>query len=89
MYIQRFTPYIDVQILQTFGSQKATNKFAVEGGSVTDAFDSKVANNAMYSAKLGAEVARGNHSFGLNYGLGSGDYGRVDQVLQAKYRYSF
>lgn len=69
MFIQRFTPYIDVQILQTFGSQKATNKFAVEGGSVTDAFDSKVADSAMHSAKLGAEVARGNHSFGLNYGI--------------------
>lgn len=82
-------PYIDVQISPAFGNRKATNKFAVEGGSVTDAFDARVANNAMYSAKLGAEVTRGNHSFGLNYGLGSGDYGRVDQVLQAKYRYSF
>ncbi len=82
-------PFIDVQIAPAFGDRKATNKFALAGGSASDSIEARIANNAMYSAKVGVEATRGNHSFGLNYGIASGNYGRVDQALQAKYRYSF
>lgn len=82
-------PFIDVQIAPAFGDRKTTNKFALASGSVSDSIEARIANNAMYSAKVGVEATRGNHSFGLNYGIASGNYGRVDQALQAKYRYSF
>ena len=82
-------PFIDVQVAPAFGDRKATNKFALAGGSASDSIEARIANNAMYSAKIGVEATRGNHSFGLNYGIASGNYGRVDQALQAKYRYSF
>ena len=82
-------PFIDVQIAPAFGDRKATNKFALASGSASDSIEARIANNAMYSAKVGVEATRGNHSFGLNYGIASGNYGRVDQALQAKYRYSF
>ena len=82
-------PFIDVQIAPAFGDRKATNTFALASGSASDSIEARIANNAMYSAKVGVEATRGNHSFGLNYGIASGNYGRVDQALQAKYRYSF
>ncbi|WP_418541751.1 autotransporter domain-containing protein [Parasutterella excrementihominis] len=82
-------PFIDVQIAPAFGDRRATNKFALAGGSASDSIEARIANNAVYSAKVGVEATQGNHSFGLNYGIASGNYGRVDQALQAKYRYSF
>jgi hypothetical protein len=43
----------------------------------------------MYKGKVGVETTKGKHSFGLNYGIGGGNRGRVDQTLQANYRYQF
>lgn len=82
-------PFVDVQIAPALGDRKVKNKFALATGGASDSIDSRIANNAMYSAKVGVEAAKGAHAFGLNYGIGSGDKGRVDQVLQAKYRYQF
>ena len=82
-------PFVDVQIAPALGDRKVKNKFALATGDASDSIDSRIANNAMYSAKVGVEAARGAHAFGLNYGIGSGNKGRVDQVLQAKYRYQF
>ena len=82
-------PFIDVQIAPAFGDRKASNRLALAGGTAEDSFEARIGNNAMYSLKIGAETSRNNHSFGLNYGIASGNYGRVDQALQAKYRYSF
>lgn len=82
-------PFVDVQIAPALGDRKVKNKFALATGAASDSIDSRIANNAMYSAKVGVEAAKGAHAFGLNYGIGSGDKGRVDQVLQAKYRYQF
>ena len=80
-------PFVDVQIAPALGDRKVKNKFALATGDASDSIDSRIANNAMYSAKVGVEAARGAHAFGLNYGIGSGNKGRVDQVLQAKYRW--
>lgn len=82
-------PFIDVQIAPAFGDRKASNRFALAGGAAEDSFEARIGNNAMYSLKIGVETSRNNHSFGLNYGIASGNYGRVDQALQAKFRYSF
>ena len=82
-------PFVDVQIAPALGDRKVKNKFALASGGASDSIDSRIDNNAMYSAKVGVEAAKGAHAFGLNYGIGSGDKGRVDQVLQAKYRYQF
>lgn len=82
-------PFVDVQIAPALGDRKVKNKFALATSAASDSIDSRIANNAMYSAKVGVEAAKGAHAFGLNYGIGSGDKGRVDQVLQAKYRYQF
>jgi len=82
-------PFLDLQIAPAFGDRKAINKFGLAGGSSTDAFESRIADNAMYSAHIGLEASKGSHSFGLNYGIASGNYGRVDQALQVKYRYCF
>lgn len=82
-------PFVDVQIAPALGDRKVKNKFALATGGASDSIDSRIANNAMYSAKVGVEATKGAHAFGLNYGIGSGDKGRVDQVLQAKYRYQF
>lgn len=82
-------PFVDVQIAPALGDRKVKNKFALATGGASDSIDSRIANNAMYSAKVGVEAAKGAHAFGLNYGIGSGNKGRVDQVLQAKYRYQF
>ena len=54
-----------------------------------DSFDARITNNEMYKGKVGVETTKGKHSFGLNYGIGGGNRGRVDQTLQANYRYQF
>ena len=71
------------------GDRKVTNKVALTDSSASDSFEARIANNSMYNAKLGLNAVKGNHSLGISYGIGSGSYGRVDQALQAKYRYSF
>ena len=82
-------PFVDVQIAPALGDRKVKNKFALATGGASDSIDSRIANNAMYSAKVGVEAAKGAHAFGLNYRIGSGDKGPDDQDLQAKYRYQF
>ncbi len=82
-------PFLDLQIAPTAGDRKATNKFGLDGGSATDSIEARIAANAMYSAKVGLQVAKGSHAFGFHYGIGAGGDARVDQSLQAKYRYSF
>ena len=82
-------PFIDLTIAPNFGDRKVTNRVALSNSAVSDSFDARIANNAMYNAKIGVKAVKDNHLFGLNYGIGSGNYGRVDQTLQAKYRYQF
>lgn len=82
-------PFIDATIAPNFGDRKVKNKVGLEGVGTLDSFDARIANNAMYRGKVGIEASKGNHSFGLNYGIGGGNLGRVDQTLQAKYRYQF
>lgn len=82
-------PFIDVTIAPNFGDRKVKNKVGLQDVGTLDSFDARIANNAMYRGKVGVEASKGNHSFGLNYGIGGGDLGRVDQTLQAKYRYQF
>lgn len=82
-------PFIDLTIAPNFGDRKVSNKVALSNTNVSDSFDAHIANNAMYNAKVGINATKGNHSLGFNYGIGSGNYGRVDQTLQAKYRYQF
>jgi hypothetical protein len=82
-------PFIDLTIAPNFGDRKVTNKVALTDSSASDSFEARIANNSMYNAKLGLNAVKGNHSLGISYGIGSGSYGRVDQTLQAKYRYNF
>lgn len=82
-------PFIDVAIAPNFGDRKVTKKIGLTGGNALDSFEARIANNAVYNAKLGLNVTIGNHSLNSSYSVGGGNYGRLDQTLQLKYRYSF
>lgn len=82
-------PFIDLTIAPNFGDRKVSNKIALAGTTASDSFDARIANNAMYNAKVGVNAVKGSHTFGLNYGIGGGNRGRVDQTLQARYTYRF
>lgn len=85
----RIKPFVDLTIAPNLGDKKVKNKVGLQELGTLDSFDVRIANNAMYRGKIGAEATMGNHSFGLNYGIGGGNMGRLDQTLQAKYRYQF
>lgn len=82
-------PFVDLTIAPNFGDRKVSNKIALAGTTASDTFDARIANNAMYNAKVGVNAVKGSHTFGLNYGIGGGNRGRVDQTLQARYTYRF
>jgi outer membrane autotransporter protein len=82
-------PFADFTVAPTLGSKNAKNTFGLAGGSASDTFSAQVTNSALYQGKVGLEAAKGSHSLGLSYGVGAGSSGRVDQNLQAKYRFSF
>ena len=82
-------PFIDLTIAPAFGDRKVNNKVGYAAGLASDTLDTRIADNAMYSAKIGVNATKGAHSFTLNYGIGGANHGRVDQALQAGYRYSF
>lgn len=82
-------PFVDLTIAPNFGDRKVSNKIALAGTTASDSFDARIANNTMYNAKVGVNAVKGSHTFGLNYGIGGGNRGRVDQTLQARYTYRF
>lgn len=82
-------PFIDLTVTPNFGDKKVRNKVSLIGSGASDSFDGRIANNALYNAKVGVNATYKSHSLGLNYGIGGGNHGRVDQTLQAKYRYEF
>ena len=82
-------PFVDVSVVPAIGHRKVKNSFGLADGSATDKLETRIANNALFQGKVGVESAYKNHSFSLNYGVGTGNKGRVDQALQARYRYSF
>lgn len=82
-------PFVDLTIAPNFGDRKVSNKIALAGTTASDSFDARIANDAMYNAKVGVNAVKGSHTFGLNYGIGGGNRGRVDQTLQARYTYRF
>lgn len=82
-------PFVDVSVIPAIGHRKVKNSFGLADGSATDKLETRIANNALFQGKVGVESAYKNHSFSLNYGVGTGNKGRVDQALQARYRYSF
>lgn len=82
-------PFVDVSVVPALGHRKVKNSFGLADGTATDKLETRIANNALFQGKVGVESAYKNHSFSLNYGLGAGNKGRVDQALQARYRYSF
>lgn len=82
-------PFVDVSVVPALGHRKVKNSFGLADGTATDKLETRIANNALLQGKVGVESAYKNHSFSLNYGLGAGNKGRVDQALQARYRYSF
>jgi outer membrane autotransporter protein len=82
-------PFADFTLAPALGTKKARNSFGIAGSSATDTFSARVANSNLYQGKVGLEASKGNHSLGFSYGIGAGSDGRVDQNLQAKYRYSF
>jgi hypothetical protein len=82
-------PFADFTIAPAMGSKKAANKFGLAGSAATDTIRSRVANSNLYQGKIGVNATQGNHSLSFSYGIGAGSDSRVDQALQAKYRYSF
>ncbi len=82
-------PFLDLTVSPTMGDKKVSNRFALEGSSASDSIETRIANTALFNTKLGLEATRGNHSLGVSYGFGAGNKGRIDQALQAKYRYVF
>lgn len=82
-------PFVDVSVSPTMGDRKVSNRFALAETSASDSIETRIANTALFNAKVGLQATKGAHSFGLNYGVGAGNKGRVDQALQAQYRYSF
>jgi hypothetical protein len=82
-------PFADFTIAPAMGSKKASNKFGLVGSAATDTIRSRVANSNLYQGKIGVNATQGNHSLSFSYGIGAGSDSRVDQALQAKYRYSF
>jgi outer membrane autotransporter protein len=82
-------PFVDVTVAPAFGDKKVTNRFALAGGTSSDSIDARIANSSMYQGRIGLNAVKGSHSLGINYGVGGGNNGRVDQSLQARYRYSF
>ena len=85
----KIKPVLDLEIAPTAGDRKVKTKFGLVGTGATDTLDTRVANNALYSAKFSVQANKGGHTFGLGYRFSGGNDGRVDQTLQAKYRYSF
>lgn len=82
-------PFLDLTVSPTMGDKKVSNRFALEGSSASDSIETRIANTALFNARLGLDATRGNHSLGVSYGFGAGNKGRIDQALQAKYRYVF
>jgi hypothetical protein len=82
-------PFADFTVAPALGNKKAGNKFGITGSAATDTISSRVANNALYQGRIGVNATKGNHSLSFSYGIGAGSDSRVDQALQAKYRYSF
>jgi hypothetical protein len=82
-------PFADFTIAPAMGSKKASNKFGLVGSAASDTIRSRVANSNLYQGKIGVNATQGNHSLSFSYGIGAGSDSRVDQALQAKYRYSF
>jgi hypothetical protein len=82
-------PYADFTLAPALGTKKARNTFGLAGSAASDSFSARVANSNLYQGAIGLEATRANHSLGLSYGIGAGSDGRVDQNLQARYRYSF
>lgn len=82
-------PFIDLTLAPSLGDKKVSNKVGLVTTGTLDSFDARITNNVLYKGKLGLETTKGKHSFGLNYGIGGGNRGRVDQTLQANYRYQF
>jgi hypothetical protein len=82
-------PFADFTVAPALGTKKARNSFGIAGSSATDTFSARVANSNLYRGKIGLEATKDNHSLGISYGIGAGSDGRVDQNLQARYRYSF
>jgi hypothetical protein len=76
-------------VAPAFGDKKVTNRFALAGGASSDSIDARIANSSMYQGRIGLNAVKGSHSLGINYSVGGGNNGRVDQSLQARYRYSF
>ena len=82
-------PFMDVTVAPTFGDRKVKNKVGLQETGTLDSFDVRIANNAMFRGKLGIEASKGKHALGVNYGVGAGNMGRVDQTVQVKYRFQF
>lgn len=82
-------PFLDLTVEPTAGDRKAKNKFGLASGLGSDSLNTRVADNALYSAKVGINATKGGHTFGLNYSVGRASHGRLDQQLQAGYRYAF
>jgi outer membrane autotransporter protein len=82
-------PYADFTLAPALGTKKARNSFGLAGSAASDSFSARVANSNLYRGAIGLEATRANHSLGLSYGIDAGSDGRVDQNLQARYRYSF
>lgn len=82
-------PFVDVEVAPAFGDKKVKHTVALENSSAGDSFKTRIAEDALYTGRVGVSAAKGNHALSFSYGVSGGNDGRVDQNLKARYRYQF
>lgn len=85
----RVNPVIDLEVTSNIGDTDIDNQVKFLGGTLTDVFETQINSDVIYSAKLGLNISKKQHSFSLNYKGAMGSQDRIDQRLQATYRFMF
>lgn len=85
----RVNPVIDLEVTSNIGDTDIDNQVKLLGGTLTDVFETQINSDVIYSAKLGLNISKKQHSFSLNYKGAMGSQDRIDQRLQATYRFMF
>ena len=82
-------PAFDLSFVPAFGDKDADMTLGVTGATVTDKLGVQVIDSNPVQATLGLDAVNGAWAFGLNYKLGAGSEGRVNNTFNANVRYTF
>lgn len=74
---------VDLAIIPTAGKRKTY--FSIDG----EEFSGRFANSVTYQGKVGMQISKGQHSFGVLYGAGLGAHGSVAQRVAANYQFMY